>query len=222
MEVNKLQKWLIAEKITEKNDLTPLVNRLKNISHDEKIKTRVKTITPTNTNGYSPTPYQVAIIDFEGSPVIFLGILIHDTLFTFYVENHEDLDIFHLFIVEVLHEIHQLTFFSFSNYEQKEILSISSTFIEKGYDLKKFEYLENLTVVNLQKEKFESLTEALLSSGNFTFTGDPLFRNIKLVNKLFITKKFDDIVSHNHMCLLNESVILERWVKMYYLSRGGD
>ena len=113
-----------------------------------------------------------------------------------------------------------MTFFSFSEYEQKEIISISNTLIEKGYNLKKYQYLENLYIVNLQKEKFESLTEALLSSANFSFTGDPLFRNIKLINKLFITKKFGEIVSHNHSCLLNESVILERWVKNYNISGG--
>ncbi len=49
-----------------------------------------------------------------------------------------------------------------------------------------------------------------------------MFRNIKLINKLFVLKKFDEIISHNHSCLLNESVILERWVKMYYLSTEGD
>ena len=221
MEMNKLQKWLIAEKITERNDLTPIVNRLKNISHDENIKTNIRTISSKSQDDYHPIPYQVAIIDFEGTPVIYLGVMIHDTLFTYYIESHDYLDMFHLFILEILFQIHELTFFSFSDYEQKEILSILSRLIEKGYNLKKYTYLENLTVVNLQEGRFESLFEALLSTGDHSFTGDPLFRNIKLINKLFITKKFDEIISHNHSCLLNESVILERWVKTYNLS-GGD
>ena len=219
MEINDIQKWLIAERITERRDLTPLINRLKNISHNEKIKTGIKTIIKTNANNYNVTPYQVAILDFEGSPVIFLGVMIYDTLFTYYIESRDYLDIFHLFVLEVLYQVQELTFFSFSEYEQQEIISISNILIEKGYNLKKYQYLESLMVVNLQKEKFESLTEALLSSGDFVFTGDPLFRNIKLINKLFITKKFNEIISHNHSCLLNESVILERWVKNYNLSR---
>ena len=219
MEINDIQKWLIAERITERRDLSPLIDRLKNISHNEKIKTGIKTIIKTNANNYNATPYQVAILDFEGSPVFFLGVMIYDTLFTYYIESRDYLDIFHLFVLEVLYQVKELTFFSFSEYEQQEIISISNILIEKGYNLKKYQYLESLMVVNLQKEKFESLTEALLSSGDFAFTGDPLFRNIKLINKLFITKKFNEIISHNHSCLLNESVILERWVKNYNLSR---
>ncbi len=94
------------------------------------------------------------------------------------------------------------------------ILRKSWALIEKGFDLNKYHYLETLSVINLQKEKFESIAEAMFLSGSQNeFTGDLLFRNIKLINKLFITKKFDEIISHNHTCLLNESVILKRWVK---------
>ncbi len=42
--------------------------------------------------------------------------------------------------------------------------------------------------------------------------------DLRLINKLFTTKKFNEIFSHNHSCLLNESVILERWAKNYNLS----
>ena len=219
MEINNIQKWLIAEKITKKHDFTPMINRLKNISYNDKIKAGITTISSINTNDYHPIPYQVVIIDFEGSPVIFLGVMIFDTLFTYYIESYEYIDMFHLFVLEFLYQTHELTFFSFSEYEQKEILNMSNKLIEKGYNLKEYQYLGDLLVVNIQKEKFESLNEALLSSGNFFFTGDPLFRNIKLINKLFTTKKFNEIISHNHSCLLNESIILERWVKNYNLSR---
>ena len=117
-------------------------------------------------------------------------------------------------------DICELRFFSFSEYEHLGLLEISIALMEKGFNLNKYQYLESLSVINLQKEKFESIAEALFSSGSqFEFTGDPLFRNIKLINKLFITKKFDETISHNHTCLLNESVILERWVKTYYLPK---
>jgi hypothetical protein len=49
-------------------------------------------------------------------------------------------------------------------------------------------------------------------------TGDPLFRNNKMVNKLFRAQKFDEIVAHNRNCLLNEALLLmKRWYKNYKL-----
>ena len=218
--MNTIKKWLIAEKITEKYDFTSLTNKLSNLTIPTEIKFCIKTIPLPNNDRYQPIPYKVAIIDFEGSPVILLGLMIHDTLFTYYRESHDNLDMFHLFILEILYQIRELTFFSFSEYEELGLLEMSIALVEKGFDLNKYRYLETLSVINLQKEKFESIAEAMFSSDSqFEFTGDPLFRNIKLIGKLFITKKFDDIISHNHTCLLNESIILKRWVKTYNLSR---
>ena len=38
-------------------------------------------------------------------------------------------------------------------------------------------------------------------------TGDALFRNNKLVDKLFAAHKFNEIILHNQNCLINEYII---------------
>ncbi|MFX1525573.1 MAG: hypothetical protein ACFFCC_18850 [Promethearchaeota archaeon] len=48
--------------------------------------------------------------------------------------------------------------------------------------------------------------------------GDPLFRNIQVIDELFMTGRVEEIVIHNRTCLLNESIILQRWIKNNYIS----
>ncbi|MFW9896209.1 MAG: hypothetical protein ACFFD7_10430 [Candidatus Thorarchaeota archaeon] len=123
-------------------------------------------------------------------------------------------------IVEILLIARKLTIFCFSVYEQQGILRIHTTLIEQRYNLSRYEFIKSLPLINLQKDKFESVTEAVFSTNSkVTFTGDPLLRNIKVIDKFFMTKRFDEIINHNRTCLLNKILILQRWVKYYHISR---
>ena len=50
-------------------------------------------------------------------------------------------------------------------------------------------------------------------------TGDTLFRNLKLIPKLFSAEKLTILIEHNRNCLTNETVILlKRWLKYYQIT----
>ena len=147
--------------------------------------------------------------------------MIYDTILTYYIEDYQYLNEFYLVILELFSIARDITFFCFSSYEQQEILRMLTTLSEQGYDLSKYEFIKSIPIINLQKDKFESITKAVFSTNSkIKFTGDPLFRNIRVIDKLFMNKQLDEIITHNHTCLLNESIILERWVKHFHLSRN--
>jgi len=219
MEINDLQKWNIANEICSHYNFEALITQLKNMHRPSDVKLISKTIDFQTNDTYKPVPYQVVIIDFEGSPVILMGLMIYDTILTYYIEDYQYLNEFYIVILEIFSIARQLTLFCFSMYEQQEILRIHTRLSEQGYELSRYRFIESLPIFNLQKEKFESITEAVFSTNSkVKFTGDPLFRNIKLIGKLFFTKRFEEIISHNYTCLLNESLILQRWLKYYNIS----
>ncbi len=219
MEINELQKWNIAKKIGESYNFEALITQLNNIDRPSDVKLISKTIDFQTNDTYKQVPYQAVIIDFEGSPVTLVGLMIFDTILTYYIEDYQYLNEFYMVILEIFSVARQLTLFCFSMYEQQEILRIHTNLGEQGYELSRYRFIESLPIFNLQKEKFESITEAVFSTNSkVKFTGDPLFRNIKLIGKLFFTKRFDEIITHNRNCLLNESLILQRWLKYYNIS----
>ncbi len=219
MEVNELQKWNIANKISGNYNFEALITQLKNIDRLSDVKFTSKAIDFQTNDIYKPVPYQIVIIDFEGSPVILVGLMIYDTILSYYIEDYQYINEFYMAILEIFSIARQLTLFCFSMYEQKEILRIHTSLSEQGYELSRYFFIESLPIINLQKEKFESITEAVFSTNSkVKFIGDPLFRNIKLIGKLFFTKRFEEIISHNRTCLLNESLIFQRWLKYYNIS----
>ena len=162
---------------------------------------------------------QIAIIDFEGSPTILIGLMIYKTILTYYIDDHEHLYELYKTLLEILFITQKISMFCFSEYEQQEILRIYTALSEQGFDLSKYSFISSLSLVNLQKHRFESVTEAVFSTNSkIDSTGDPLFRNIKVIDNLFTTKRFQEIIAHNYTCLLNESIILQRWIKYYNIS----
>jgi len=90
----------------------------------------------------------------------------------------------------------------------------------QGEDISKFSFITTFPIINIQKSesKYESLTEAFYSihPHSAKMTGDALFRNNKLIDKLFAAQKFNEIILHNQNCLVNEYLIfLVRWYKNY-------
>lgn len=219
MEVNDLQKWNIAVEIDIDYDFESLILQLNTITRPPEVKLISKTIDFQASNTYAPIPYKVILIDFEGSPAILIGLMIYDTILTYYIEDYQYLNEFYMVIFEILFIARNLRLFCFSAYETQEMLRIYTALNEQGFNLSKYEFIESFPIINLQKDKFESVTEAVFSTNSeVKFIGDPLFRNIRVIDKLFTTKRFQEIIIHNRTCLLNESIILQRWVKHYNIS----
>ena len=219
LEINDLQKWNIAKEICTNYDANELIAKLSNIPRPEQVKFNSKKIDFQANDIYTSIPYRLVLIDLEGSPVILIGLMIHDSILTYYIEDYQYLNEFYIVILEIMFIARDVTFFCFSSYEQQELLRIYTFLSEQGFNLSKYEFIKNLSLINLQKDKFDSITEAVFSTNpNVSFTGDPLFRNIKIIDKLFMTKHLDEIITHNRTCLLNESIILQRWVKHYNIS----
>ena len=221
MEVNEMQKWNIAYRINSQYDFTPIIINLENVERDPKVKFIKKQLLEEE---HHPLPknLKIAIIDFKGSPVFMCGIMIQNIIFTYYIEEWCHKIKFYKLIFNVLQLAKDLTFFAFSNYERIKLLNMYHYLQVQGDYVSEFSFIKEFPIINLQKEnyRYESLTEAFYSinPNSAILTGDSLFRNNKLVNQLFNAQKFDEIISHNRNCLLNESLLFQkRWYKNYIL-----
>ena len=217
-----MQKWNIAHRIYGYYDLSPIIRDLGKVKRDGTVKLIKKIISVKEFPMFHPLlrNYKIAIIDFEGSPVSMCGILIQNTIITYYIENPAHKDDLYLVVFRVLKIAKDLTFFAFSDHERIELLSRYRYLQVQGYDVSEFKFIEKFPIINLQRieSKYESLTEAIYSINPNTaiLTGDSLFRNNILVNDLFGAQKFEEIISHNRNCLLNESILFQkRWYKNY-------
>ena len=210
-----MQKCNIANRIKEKYNHTSIIKRLEKLERNPFVKFVKKNI-PTKSK---ENTYKIAIIDFEGSPVFLCGMMIENILLTFYIEDYLHRDELYLIIFEVLKSANVLSFFAFSDYERAELLSMYRFLRVQGYNVSTYAFIKKFPIINLQNTTFESLAEAIysisLNSKTIT-TGDSLFRNSKIVNKLFTAHKFPEIISHNRNCLINENILFrKRWYKNY-------
>jgi hypothetical protein len=218
MEVNEMQKWNIAQKIKNRYDFASLVRQLETMERPEYITLVKKNIQLHK----SPVMCKMAILDFEGSPVFCCGILVHNIILTYYIENYTHKSEFYRFIFSLLQIAKELSIFAFSEHERIELVNMYQYLQVQGVDVSEFSFITSLPIINLQKSgsKYESLTEAFYSihPNSATMTGDALFRNNMLIDKLFAAQKFDEIIQHNQNCLVNEYLIfLVRWYKNYRL-----
>jgi len=221
MEVNNIQKFNIARKLCTKFDGSPIIKKLKGYERDPSIKFVFYTL-PQKSHFKIPKDVRVAIIDFEGSPTFMCGILIQDTILTYYIEEYTHKIIFYKLVFNLLKIARDLWFFAFSDHERTELLGFYHYLQVQGEDVSEFAFITELPIINLQKEssQFESLTEAVYSiqPNLVKLTGDSLFRNSKLVNKLFSAQMYEEIIKHNQNCLINESLLFSvRWYKNYKL-----
>jgi hypothetical protein len=218
MEVNELQKWNLAQKIQEDYNFVSLVKQLESMNRPEYIKLEKKEVKLSE----SPGMCKIGILDFEGMPIFCAGILLHNIILTYYIESYTYKTEFYKFIFRLLKIAKDLTFFAFSEHERTELTNMYQYLQVQGEDVSEFDFLATFPIINLQKpeSKYESLTEAFYSihPNSSQMTGDALFRNSKLINKLFAAQKFNEIISHNQNCLINEYLLfLVRWYKNYKL-----
>lgn len=221
MEVNEMQKWNIAHRINTQYDFTSIIMNLENVERDSKIEFIKQSLLEEE---YIPFPknLKIAIIDFEGSPVFMCGIMIQNTIFTYYIkESCHKIELYKV-IFKILQLATDLSVFAFSDYERLQILNMYHYLQVQGKDVSELNFIKEFPIINLQKEnsRYESLSEAFyaINPNSEKLTRDSLFRNNKLINQLFSVQKFGEIISHNRNCLLIESSIFQkRWYKNFKL-----
>ena len=215
MEVNQLKQWNLAQKISD--------NKCENISTEilEDIKNPSIKIASYNLAKCEYDNFKISIIDFEGSPVFMCGILIHGKIITFYIENYKSRSTLYITILELIKKIENYILYAFSDHERFELINIYRYLGVQGYNTSQLSFIETFPIINLQKVQYESLAEAIFSlCTNMTAstTGDPLLRNSKLVDSLYATQQYQEIILHNRNCLINEYTLFQkRWLKNYTL-----
>ena len=217
-----MQKYNTAYQIEGSYDFSALIYRLEGLIKDTPIKFVKKQFSSEANNFFQPIPphFKIAIIDFEGNPIFLCGLLIRDILLTFYIEDYSYKIELYKLILTILKIAGELTFFAFSDHERIELLKIYLYLKIQSEDVSKFSFIERFPIINLQKDSspYESLTEAIYSlhPHSLRSTGDALFRNSRMVDKLFRAQKFNEIILHNRNCLQNEAILfLKRWYKNY-------
>ena len=213
MEVNQLKQWNLAQKISD--------NKCENISTEvlEVVSSPSVKMSSYDLTECEYDNYQIALIDFEGSPVFMCGILIHGKILTFYIENYKFRNVLYITILELLKKVQNYTLYAFSDHERFELLNLYCYLDVQGQNISQYSFIETFPIINLQKIQYESLAEALFSlctNTTILTTGDPLLRNSKLVDSLYTTQQYQEIILHNRNCLINEYLLFQkRWLKNY-------
>ena len=196
MEVNEMQKMNIANQIKTKNhsDIDSVIKILENLEKSFNIKFEKEL-----KQNPLEEEYQICIIDFEGNPIFLFGIMIGKFILTYYIEDYQYRNELYIIIFEILKQSRIFPFFAFSDYERIKLLNIYRYLQVQGYDTSKYNFIEKFPIINLQKSDYESLAEAIysLNINSSKTTGDSLFRNSKLVIKLFAAKKYWAKISSN-------------------------
>jgi hypothetical protein len=232
MNRDELKYYTIASRLFTEFNSDAIINKLETLVEKSPlyvIKEKIKQKT-THIDYSLPANLKGAIIDFEGHPIFLVGIMITDKILTFYIKNYTHIERFYFLILKVMSILKELSLFSFSDYEKEALLKIYTYLEMQGFDLTDYNFIKDLTIVNLQENKYEALTEAIYSiipaDDSIITTGDTLFRNLKLIPKLFSAEKMEILIEHNRNCLSNETVILlKRWLKYYQMAitnKNGD
>jgi len=210
MGVNELKKWNYAHLLHKPCTEYDWITILKSLPRAETIHMKIHHSDLT-------IPPRAIILDFEGNPVFMVGIMINNTLLSFYIKGNEHKDEFYCFILQMLTSLKGAVYFTFSPHEEQEIKKMYQYLTYQGRTLSCYCTLEAIPIINMQLSKFESVLEALYSCHpQMKITGDALFRNTRLVDQLFYAKKYNEVINHNYNCLENESIILnKRWLKLY-------
>ncbi len=222
MDIDELKYYTVASQLFDTFNSEEIIEDLENLVGESPIYFIKEKIRRKTSKVHIPLPenLKAAIIDFEGQPVFLVGIMIVDKILTFYIKNYTHIERLYFLILKVMRVLREIQLFAFSTFEKRELLKIYHYLETQGYDLSDYSFIEGLSIVNLQENKYEALNEAIYTiypaDSPVISTGDMLFRNLKLIPKLFSAQKFEEIISHNQNCLMNGSLIfLKRWLKHY-------
>ena len=158
--------------------------------------------------------YKYAIIDLEGSPPKFFGLVISNQVYQLFVTKAKYLLDLYETIWKILNKLIDFYLFAFSNHEARFFKKILPYKLKEENDKTFFQVLK---IINVQKRDFEGLVPALYSLDERSYR-DPLLRNSKNIELHFKNGDYYLIMEHNKSCLLSTlKIVQKRYLKLHLL-----
>ena len=159
-------------------------------------------------------PYKYAIIDLEGDPPKFFGLVVSNQVYQIFVTKTIYLIDLYETIWKILNLLIDFYLFTFSNHENRFFKRILPFKLKEGNNKSFFQVLK---IVNVQKRDFEGLVPALYSLNERSYH-DPLLRNSKNIELHFKNGDYYLIMEHNKSCLLSTlKIVQKRYLKFHLL-----
>ncbi len=158
--------------------------------------------------------YKYAIIDLEGDPPKFFGLVISNQVYQLFVTKAKYLLDLYEIIWKILNKLIDFYLFAFSNHEARFFKKILPYKLKEENDKTFFQVLK---IINVQKKDFEGLVPALYSLDERSYP-DPLLRNSKNIELHFKNGNYYLIMEHNKSCLLSTlKIVQKRYLKLHLL-----
>ena len=187
------------------SDVDKIVSRAK---EDDTVKTRQFEL-----KGKFP-PYKYAIIDLEGEPPKFFGLVISNQVYQIFVTKTKYLLDLYDTVWKILNKLIDFYLFTFSNHEARFFKRILPFKLKEGKDKSFFQVLK---IVNVQKRDYEGIVPALYSLNEASYY-DPLLRNSKNIELHFKNGDYYLIMEHNKSCLLSTlKIVQKRYLKLHLI-----
>lgn len=159
-------------------------------------------------------PYKYAIVDLEGDPPKFFGLVISNQVYQLFVTEIQFLEDLYNTIWKILNELIGFYLFTFSNHETRFFRRILPFKLELGNGESLFQVLK---IVNVQEKSFEGLVPALYRLGEKSYH-DPLLRDSKRIELHFKKGDYYLILEHNKSCLLSTlKIVQKRYLKLHLI-----
>lgn len=187
------------------SDVDKIVSRAK---EDDTVKTRQFEL-----KGKFP-PHKYAVIDLEGDPPKFFGLVISNHVYQIFVTKTKYLLDLYETVWKILNKLIDFYLFTFSNHESRFFKRILPFKLKEGNDKSFFHVLK---IINVQKRDYEGIVSALYSLNEASYY-DPLLRNSKNIELHFKNGDYYLIMEHNKSCLLSTlKIVQKRYLKLHLL-----
>lgn len=204
--------WMNFGLRTDQKEVKTIVNAISEIVSRAKEGDTVKT-RQFELKGKFP-PYKYAIIDLEGDPPKFFGLVVSNQVYQVFVTKAKYLLNLYKTIWKILNKLIDFYLFTFSNHEVRFFKRILPFKLKEVNDKTFFHVLKT---INVQKKNFEGLVPALYSINERSYH-DPLLRNSKNIELHFKNGDYYLILEHNKSCLLSTlKIVQKRYLKLYLL-----
>lgn len=155
-------------------------------------------------------PYKYAIVDLEGDPPKFFGLVISNQVYQLFVTELCFLEDLYRILWKILNILIDFYLFTFSNHETRFFKRILPYKLEQGSGESPFQVLK---IVNVQVRSYEGLVPALYSLSEKSYH-DPLLRDSKNIELHFKKGDYFLILEHNKSCLLSTlKIVQKRYLK---------
>lgn len=204
--------WMNFGLQSDQKEVKATVNAITEVVSRAKEGDRVKTRQFELKGKFPPNKY--AIIDLEGDPPKFFGLVISNKVFQLFVTKTKYLLDLYESVWQILNRLIDFYLFTFSNHEARFFKKILPFKLKESKDKTFFQVLK---IVNVQKRDFEGLVPALYSLNERSYY-DPLLRNSKSVELHFRNGDYYLIMEHNKSCLLSTlKIVQKRYLKLHLI-----